>query len=76
MPSAEEEVKRKRENGYTSAAPAAEVVRALLVAWSRTYTLGRTFDLGSARHRGQLGDLSSPTARKELWVLGNVEAGD
>lgn len=47
---------RERERGYRPAAPAVEVVQALLVACSRTYTLDRTFDLGS---RGIADDLGS-----------------
>lgn len=46
----------EREGGYRPAAPAVEVVQALLVACSRTYTLDRTFDLGS---RGIADDLGS-----------------
>ena len=57
------ERKRERERGYTPAAPAVEVVQALLVACSRTYTLDRTFDLGS---RGIADDLGS-------YVTGYVE---
>lgn len=40
---------RKRENGYILTAPTVEVVQALLVACSRTYTLDRTFDLKPVR---------------------------
>lgn len=47
------------------AAPAVEVVRALLVACSRTYTLDRTFDLGS---RGIADDLGP-------YVTSYVERG-
>ena len=57
------ERERERERGYTPAAPAVEVVQALLVACSRTYTLDRTFDLGS---RGIADDLGS-------YVTGYVE---
>lgn len=49
-------IDRERERGYRPAAPAVEVVQALLVACSRTYTLDRTFDLGS---RGIADDLGS-----------------
>lgn len=45
----------ERERGYRPAAPAVEVVQALLVACSRTYTLDRTFDLGSRDIADDLG---------------------
>lgn len=54
---------QREEDDYTPAAPAVEVVRALLVACSRTYTLDRTFDLGS---RGIADDLGP-------YVTGYVE---
>ena len=62
---ARERERERVRGGYTPAAPAVEVVRALLVACSRTYTLDRTFDLGS---RGIADDLGP-------YVTSYVERG-
>jgi hypothetical protein len=51
-----------------------EVVQALLVACSRTYTLDRTFDLGSQGvAHGDDGGESAATGYKESSTLGPFE---
>lgn len=68
---AQREEREEEANGYTPTASTVEVVQALLVACSRTYTLDHTFDLGSRSSAKYFGLLSSPVERIENSCKGN-----